>query len=719
MRISFFLLVFFLLFYSKSIACGYDWVGECSSAVHLRINGTLDSFTIADCPSGIHFDGIHLGTLRTLSLANAKAITWESCQNNVSAVKLEYRLYEQGGGAGNFQQLALDQDYFTLLGPYTTRYRSKASNIDLAAGLTVGKTYVLEVYFLAEIDTIGDDFIPETTYLKNNNGQNYKLTFTYGGPNASPFVVTPTVVKDPNCFGESNGSVGVSVWGDQTGLFYNWSNVNLNFFQQNGLPAGTYTVTVTGANYTESETLTLGQPPVLTAQFSNIQPVACGSGQGAATVLPGGGTAPYQYIWQNGQTTSTANFPNSGQYSVSIIDAHQCNLSQIVNIPGNGLIQQSGSVSFCAGTGVQVGSLWIDTPGDYEISIPGNGGCDTLLTLTATEINPGSLLQNLPSNITISCNEPAINLCAETAPNVLFQWSKDGIPATQTPCLLATAGGTYSLTATQGTCFSLKNIVAEEHLIPVPAQFVGQDTLTCDGFGNTPTRFLALTNAVGPTYIWTYNGQFLTDSDTCWFVISNGGLNYVLPELQITDLYGCVTQAIGNLSIKLATDVPAVFLNATDATGPNIPDGAAWVVTPNPAEYEIEWSNGGTGPTIQNLLPGLYCVTVTGTNGCSSMDCISVGFPISTFETTSLPLRLAPNPAIPGQPLEVLLPEQVGKGDFTFELFDYQGKSIIKGHQRCTTETLRIQIPTTLATGYYYLRIWSGNSQMSGKICIK
>jgi hypothetical protein len=100
--IAFFFSFLFFASIPTSSACGYDWIGECSSAIHLRINGTLDSFDIAECPAGIRFDGLHLGTLQNLALANAKAVTWESCQNNVSAVGLKYRLYEQGGGVWAF-----------------------------------------------------------------------------------------------------------------------------------------------------------------------------------------------------------------------------------------------------------------------------------------------------------------------------------------------------------------------------------------------------------------------------------------------------------------------------------------------------------------------------------------------------------------------------------------------------------------------------------------
>jgi len=703
--------VILLFSVQNAAACGYDWVGECSSSVHLRINGTLDSFIIADCPSGIRFNGLHLGTLQNLSLANARAITWESCFNNVSGIGLQYRVFEQGGAAGNFQSLNLDQDYFTLLGLYTTRYRSKVSNIDLAAGLTIGKTYILEVYFVAEIDTIGDDFIPETTMLKNNGGQNYRLTFTYGGPNATPFVVIPTNVKEPNCHGESNGIIGVSVWGDHSGLFYNWSNISLNFYQQNSLPAGTYTVTVTGANYTESRTIVLGQPDIFTVQTSNIQPVSCGGGLGSITVHAEGGTAPYHYHWADGQTTTTATFSMSGNYALSITDAHNCISVQSINLPGGGTVQQSVSQKICSGESIVLYGTVFDAPGVFTFMVSGNGDCDTLVTLTISEVSPSALLANLPTNILVTCNTPSVNLCAEPSPDAVFQWSKDGIPVTEAQCFLASAGGVYSVMAFLDGCVASKNILSEEHLISLPAQFVGLDTITCIGLGNTPTLLRAVTNAESPTFYWTSNGQFLTDNDSCWFVISSGAL----PDLVVTDIYGCVTNATENLTITEDTDVPFLSIQTTNASGSNIPDGSATVQTD---ADEIIWSTGQTGQDIQNLLPGIYCVTVTGSNGCSRSDCEEVGYTVGLEEKLIAPLRISPNPVYAGDWL-LIEPTEILSGAAILNLVDNHGKMINSENFENALSIIRFKLPETLAPGIFFLQILSENTQATGKILLK
>lgn len=630
MRISYsILLVFNILFLTaiqKTTACGYDWVGDCSSAVHLRINGSLDSFAIADCPSGIRFNNLYLGTLQSLSLANAKAINWESCINNVTGVSLKYRVYEQGGGVGNFLNLNLDQDYFTVLGPYTTRYRSKASNIDLTTGLTVGKTYTLEVYLVADIDTIGDDFIPETTLSKNNNGQNYKLSFTYGGPAAAPFVVMPTTIKTPNCHGESNGTIAVSVWGDQSGLFYNWSNVSLNFFQQNGLPTGTYTVSVTGTNYATSSTVVLGQPDILTVQIANIQPVACGGGQGSITVQASGGTPPYQYLWANGQTTATAIFPNSGNYGLSLTDAHNCIAVQTFNLPGGGTVQQNSSRGICVGQSIVVAGVVINAPGVYNLNIPGNGGCDTLLTLTVNQIDPSILVANMPSNILVTCNTPSINLCAEVSPTAYYQWSKDGIPATQTPCLLASAGGVYKLMVTQEGCTASKSIVSEEHLVEPIATASGSVAYIMDCYvvDSIAITFGGTTNAIGPQYVWLLNSQIVSTAQT--FTLYFDGPNFPTPNvmLMVTDQFGCDITKQPTILLQPPPMAPFVELfTFTPDLCNNLQTGEYYIWGGN-ENYLVTWNDSVSIGSEISLAPGIYTVKIINDEGCITEQVIPV-----------------------------------------------------------------------------------------------
>lgn len=786
------ILLLYALFFAvlpKTSACGYDWVGDCSSALHLRINGTLDSFDIADCPSGIRYEGLHLGTLKSLSLANAKAITWESCFNNVTGVDLKYRLYEQGGGVGAFQTLALNEDYFILDGAYTTRYRSKNSNLDLTTGLIVGKTYVLEVYLSAAIDTLGDDFIPETVITKNNNGQNYRITFTYGGNNAAPFVVVPTKVKTPNCHGESNGSIAVSVWGDQTGLFYNWSNIPLNFYQQNGLPSGTYTVTVTGANHTATRSIVLGQPDPLIIQNSNIQPVGCGGGQGSISVQANGGTMPYHYLWTNGQTTATAVFSNIGNYALSLTDAHNCILAQSFNLPGGGTVQQSSSRTICMGQSIIVGGTILNAPGVYTLNIPGNGACDTLLTLTVSQIDPSVLLASLPSTILLTCNTPTLNLCAETSPTAFYQWSKDGIPATQTPCLLASAGGIYTLSVIEQGCSAAKSVMAEEHLVDpvVNAGGLLGYIMDCYVIDSTVIEYESTTNAIGPQYEWLMNGQVLSTAKN--FTLLRDGADIVDPEvsLRVTDQFGCdrtvqatifilfppmepyidlfgftpnlcdnlqtsqyyisggndnylvtwndsisigheISLSPGEYTVKITNvegcvsektvHVPPIFqATIQDSPFPNSNFGAINIYYSDWLTFQ--WSNGSMSPSIYNLAPGVYCVTMTDQNDCMLDTCFTVNGSVSTLESNPSILQTSPNPVYIGDWMDIQVPDNFLGNEVLLLLMDSQGQIISREKRLNITSRQRFRLSTDLPSGIYYLQLTSINGQAIGKLSLK
>jgi len=710
-NLSLLLFCCFALFPSTNTqACGYAWISDCASQVQLRINGTLDSFDIAACPAGFNFDGIQLGNLQSFALANAKTITWESCQNNVSAVFLKYRVYEQGGNTSNWQSLTLQQYQQKIDGPYTTRYNSAPNNISLTNGLIPGKTYFLEVYFLAEIDTIGNDFIPETTMLKNNNGANYKMSFTYGGPAAPPILLLPHLTE-PSCHGANNGNIYISAYGNINGLFYSWSNISLNFFQQFNLAAGNYGITVTNSiGQTASATMPLDQPNALLVNFNNIQSVGCNNSPGSATVFGSGGTAPYHYLWQTGQQNDTIFLPSSGNWQVTVTDAHSCSVTGMVFIGNNGLLERSITADLCEGAIYSVGGQSFSAAGNYSFTIPGISGCDTLTHLTLNVLTPSDALTPLPNFIIITCLIQQINLCAETFPGATFQWEKDGVAATTTPCLLATAGGNYTLLVNLGGCTASKTIVSSEHLLPVPAQVTGLFYPDCNG-GPLPGWLVAHTTAEAPVFVWTYNGNTISTNDSCFFHITEfqGGMP-VWPTLSITDKYGCENgMATFNPIIVQGTplSVQATVIPASSGTTAN---GSINIsVLGGNSPYTYTWDNGASTPQITGLLPGVYCVTVTDSNGCTAKRCSVVSTSSATNDLENAVLQVFPNPATSGSWVQVNLPENLQGEILMLEMMDVQGKLLLKEQiNPPINHKISIKIPDACQQSAFIIRLVGG-----------
>jgi len=596
--------VLFICTNQKTIACGFNFVGDCSTSVSLKINGTQDSFAVASCPDVLNFDGFALGNLQTLSIARAKAATWESCINNVSAVALFYRVYEQGFPGGNWQSFDLQEDYNTLVGPYTTRYRSKNADISLTNGLTAGKIYVLEVYFRAEVDTIGDDFIPETTLLQNNGGQNYHFTFQYGGASAPPFLIVPTKIVDVKCNGDSTGVAGITVYGDQSGLFYQWSTGGNNFYILSKIPAGTYSVTVTGAGgYSASDTMVITEPEPLAVDFM-LAGIGCDGSDGQAWAFPFGGTTPYFFMWENGSQDSMAVFPNSGEVGLTLTDGNGCSEVFSTEIPAAPVVSLDVEAQVCFGETYLIGGVPIAQPGFFEVNVPGtNGACDTLVHLNLTMLPP------LDTDLEYS----------EIAP---YACSPDD----------------------------------SIHLL-----------------------LRVLTNAQDSFVEWVWNGQVVATSDSLLVTIPGGGVSEVsIPFYTVRDKFGCVaysTDTIISISQPFPLQVEAFWTHP--AGGLDTGSIALQIVGGSPG-YDIEWSNGATTSSIENLGPGTYCATVTDARGCSVVTC-------TVLESSGVSdlfgnpfLKIYPNPATSGQELTILLPENFAGQEVLLEILDLQGRTLLR-----------------------------------------
>ncbi len=139
---------------------------------------------------------------------------------------------------------------------------------------------------------------------------------------------------DAGCGGDTNGTATSTVDGGTSPYTYIWSN-GATTANLTGLAAGTYTLTVTdnnGCTAESSVTISESESPTVTASVTN--PNTTGN-NGEATAVASGGTAPYTYLWSDGQTTATATGLSPGIYTVTVTDANGCTAVASIEILDN------------------------------------------------------------------------------------------------------------------------------------------------------------------------------------------------------------------------------------------------------------------------------------------------------------------------------------------------------------------------------------------------
>jgi len=150
-------------------------------------------------------------------------------------------------------------------------------------------------------------------------------------------------------------------------------------------------------------------------------PVACnGDATGSLIVIPSGGTSPYSYNWQNGQTTQTLSNVIAGNYQLTITDAYNCleTFNFIISEPPSIVLSEVHADESVAGANNGVINLAVNggtapytyswsngattqdinnlSPGTYTVTVLDANGCTENLSIT---ILPGITPCAIPSNI--------------------------------------------------------------------------------------------------------------------------------------------------------------------------------------------------------------------------------------------------------------------------------------------------------------------------------
>ena len=150
-----------------------------------------------------------------------------------------------------------------------------------------------------------------------------------------PMVCTSVNVS-PTCYGDTDGSITLTVTGGVTPYTYDWSDT-VTTKDRTELGDGTYTVMITdnGGRFLE-KTITLTEPDELVsnAVITNI----VGSTLGSIVLTPTGGTGLYTYLWNTGATTSSITSLTAGTYSVTITDTHSCTALETYTVQGDTIL---------------------------------------------------------------------------------------------------------------------------------------------------------------------------------------------------------------------------------------------------------------------------------------------------------------------------------------------------------------------------------------------
>ncbi|MDP4821639.1 MAG: SprB repeat-containing protein, partial [Saprospiraceae bacterium] len=156
--------------------------------------------------------------------------------------------------------------------------------------------------------------------VTDRNDCTVNTTFTLSDPDELLLVAGELTAT---CTGENTGSARASASGGVPPYSFLWSN-GASGDQADTLAAGTYTVTVTDFNdctATAMVTINTFDQPV--CEIIVLQPVIRGA-DGELEVQVTGGTAPFDYLWNTGDTTAQLSGLAGGTYSVTVTDDNGC-----------------------------------------------------------------------------------------------------------------------------------------------------------------------------------------------------------------------------------------------------------------------------------------------------------------------------------------------------------------------------------------------------------
>ena len=410
------------------------------------------------------------------------------------------------------------------------------------------------------------------------------------------------------------------------------------------------------------------------------------------------------HVLPNGQTVST-----TGVYNVTLPAQNGCDSLVQTTVTILTSPVTSISVVLCPGESytLQNGQV-VDTAGVYDVKYNASNGCDSLLRTSLTYFAP------------IPPVEVQVGLCpgeTHTLPNGQ----------------IVSAPGIYevTLTAPNGCDFIVLTTV---NGLMIPVNVVDVDLCP----GETYTLPDGQTVDTAGTYDVT-----LTGTNGCDSIVRTMVEQLDAPML-ISDYILCAGEVFilpGGTTTTTPGDYDFPFIGPNGCTGihtygiffyPAIQVGNVEILAENGqgngsislggvsggagGGYNYLWSNGATTPTIDSLTFGTYRVTITDQGGCTAIFEYIVQIVGLNDLSANMSLQISPNPFFTNLSIALEV-ENPGSNRFEIRLFDAFGRL-------CQTAALAPGTLLTLDTEYlpggiYFVQLLENEKIVSGKRVVK
>lgn len=477
-----------------------------------------------------------------------------------------------------------------------------------------------------------------TATIIDQNGCQKQHTIQVQSP---PAITSNFSVSSPSC-GLCNGSGTVTAAGGSGGFTYTWSS-GPNTNTASNLCPGIYNVLISDANgCLKTETLIISNSNGITGENIQTQnPNCAGVCNGAATVSPIGGTAPYTYSWVSPPSTnSVVSGLCQGNYYLQITDAQGCvrTVSLSIQTPNpivitptilppscgnnNGTLiagatgGSGGPYSYTWFPGsVTSGTLTSVTPGLYTLTVS-DGACQQSTVLTVNGSNAPVLSftqQNIPCSG--SCNGAVTVQPIGGIPPYNFSWSNGA----NTSTVNNLCSGIANVMVVDGNgCQAYQQFTITSNP-PLVFSLPDINPVQCHNDCNGSIQVVPSGGVLPYTYTWNPPATVTPQNP-------NTGLCAGNYTVTITDGAGCQASQTFQL-----VNPPAISLsvNSNSSTCNSVADASiTTTVSGGVPSYTFVWIGPSGTLTTQspsNILSGTYTLTLTDQSACVINTVINVG----------------------------------------------------------------------------------------------